>query len=688
MPLPSVAINPWLSCAFIFTMQLSLPGLAWSWLLYRPTASRLFQGSVLVFLGLTANLLTNLGLLELSAFTPANNWFAIFAITAVGLTLGLWRKFPFLALFQRLLPILLYLFCGAAVIMLKPKTGEWLIGGWDPGTYLNEGVYVHHLGSFHPPPDTIYSLFTPDELSLFTRPAFNYLEGFPVFPLNPETRSFDLFFFRLYPTAIAFFDACGGLRAATRTNFFLGLLTLLPLLTAWRQISLSRASAIFAALIFLLHPIWLYHLHIPVTEPLQLFLWCSFLSFLPYRSTHQATQFFLAAIFLLLMLNHFSFLPFGALLLVILAWADRERVDRRRVVQERLALIAALAVGAAFDLTANTVTLGRLAFILPLLLKVTLPLAMLALLLDLFPANRGQYFLFKIVPPLAVGSLVIGFLLALLGAFPLEVSWLHEFMRNTVGVWPFFGILLSIFATLGAIICYRSSIPRYYKALIFFMLAVTVITLVKSAINGIYPWATRRYLVYSLPAFALLGGQFLGWLRLSPQYWRRIAAVLLLLLLLTTNARKIYQSITHTEFNGYSQVLAKVAAQIGPRDIVIADHFGYGTPLRFIYGKNVINGEVLWAKPDPNRMTAALSTLARIHDQGYRILFLSSIPEGLSVYPAPVEPAALIWTSQKFVYQQITHNRRETHFPLRDCERLFRFYNWVPNSKSQLGEKL
>jgi len=132
----------------------------------------------------------------------------------------------------------------------------------------------------------------------------------------------------------------------------------------------------------------------------------------------------------------------------------------------------------------------------------------------------------------------------------------------------------------------------------------------------------------------------------------------------------------YTEHDGFSAVLEEIAGQIRPGDLVVADHFRWGTPLRLLHGIPVINGEMWWAPGDRRRMDKALEVLARWRSQGHSIRFLTSTTNSVGLYPSPVAPVRLDWTSGPWMDRDIIHSRRARSFERREKERVFQLYTW------------
>lgn len=685
----NVQINRWLPCALGLAFRLIGPGLAWSWLWppYRPNAASRpgtvwVSAAQVVVTGLLFSLATVLITAALRVYTPTAEWSAWGLVMVVGLALG-WVRSR-----QRLMeqagcagPAIPLLIVGFAAVMLLPQRGEWVLGGWDPGIYINQGVLLNRSGSLHPVRDAFFEALDPAELSLFTRPLFNYLEAYPVVPLDPTQRALEPFFFPGTPSLIALLDRCGGLRAATRVNEFVGLLTIL-VFPAGIMVMTGRSSpGVFALAALVGQPLWLYHLHFPTSEMLQLLLLSGMMLVLPVRSCGLGPSFLFAGLLAMAEINRFSFLPFGLLFIGLLALGDQPRTDLGRMTLERLFQFGALGLGTLFDYLTTPTTIGRLAHIVPALLGTSLGLTAVILVLDarMLPrkfgaagrrlADRGA-----LGAGLAALTLILVLAYFRLVRFPGMARW------NIRGAVSFLGwgwLIAALFG--GAVLSLKRNVGGDdLKRWTLFLLAAWTVSLFFSDISPILPWAARRHVEFGVPLLALLTGVGLSFLwdfgRGRP--WRRMPALALLLGLLALHAGTAVRAWSFTEHDGLTRVLAEVAEQTAPEDIIVADHFRWGTPLRFLYGRTVINGELYLQDPDPRRMRKALDVLRRFARQGRTVRFLTSTEAGLGVFPAAPESVRLDWASPPWLDREIIHSARARRFETKQKARIFRLYTW------------
>ncbi len=686
-----VVVNSLPMAALLAGLVFYIPGMTWGWLLPEaPRSSRSGVGVVLttakcLLVGTALSLLVHFVQMQMGRVFPGGSFLAIGLVALAGMLMGLIQaRARLIAHFIEAIPGLVAVIVLSVLVMELPDRGEWILGGWDPGIYVNQGVAASQNNGFNPGPDPMFSLLTDDELSSVTRQAYNFTEAYPVVPIDPHTRAFHPFFFPLTPTLISLLHQCGGLRAATRANEWMGCWTaILFLALVMNLVPARRSLAVFSTLALILQPIWLYHLHIPTSEMLQLFLLCGIGFLVAFRSTERDVSSLLATLLLLAEMNRFSFLPFGGLLILLLAWLDLQRENRRGLVGERLLQIAVLGIGAGIDWLLNPITIGRLGR--PALLLVTGfgVLAISAVVVDIAgrePELRrmGSRLFNRWALPAAIAALAVVGAVSLL----LDHRWIGPIRYNTLRLIPYVGLVAALMAAAGGgwLAIRRNPEWATIKTWCLFLLAATAISLFNPQIALLWPWATRRYLEFTVPLVAIGIGALLH------AFWNsggraattfRLLAVFLFSFLLYSTHRQSRAAWSATEFNGASSMLAAIANQVGVNDVVVADHFRWGTPLRFIYGKSVVNGELYYAgQGDPVKMKQALDALRQLRASGKRIRFLTSTERELGVYPIPVAPVSKDWTGAPLTYREVAHHPRGSTFPMKEKTKVFNLFTW------------
>jgi len=486
----------------------------------------------------------------------------------------------------------------------------------------------------------------------------------------------------LTPAYAAIVTRCGGLRAVVRFNMIAGLLSLLAFSTLLLANRCRGSHVLLSVFLLAAQPIWLYHLQFPVSEMMQLCLVCYVGALLPLRKSGLPVVVLLGLALFAGVVNRLSFLPFASLLLLVTAWLDVERTERRRVVTEHSVVWLGLAAGTVYDLACSPVTVACLRPVLPALFIVAGGCLMLTVALDALAARASCRARLTVgsrwLPWLAVGGAVA--CCAVLHLYKGEM--LRAGLSNARGVVPFIGwaAMAAAWTGLALLLLVRDAACRHFRGFILFLLGASAVVFLHQHIAGIYPYATRRYLAYTIPAVAIGGGGLAAWLwdrRGRVRALARLAAAVCLAAVVMETAKVSWHAWSRTEYDGLSAVLVRVAGQIRDDDVVVADHPWWGMPLRFIYGRPVLNGKSFYSRQGTSTMEHGLVALGRLRREGRRVRFLTSTSAGMDVFPMVVDPVRLDWASGELHLDTIMHGRRASDFRVRRKRKEFRLYTWV-----------
>jgi hypothetical protein len=165
-------------------------------------------------------------------------------------------------------------------------------------------------------------------------------------------------------------------------------------------------------------------------------------------------------------------------------------------------------------------------------------------------------------------------------------------------------------------------------------------------------------------------------LRVSGTRWRW-AALLLFLPALIQAARISTAAYRVGDYRGAGNILAALEQAADPRDVIVADDPLWGTPLLLAGEREVINGRLLWQSQDPGFQRSFMEALRRVClDSGRRMLWLTSTPQGLGIYPVELGGSPAPKVEIPYAYHTVIHSRRANHFAVAPHERLFRLYAW------------
>ncbi|MDP6811450.1 MAG: hypothetical protein QGH42_09670 [Kiritimatiellia bacterium] len=678
--------------ALLITLRIFVPGLSLGWLLM-PSAERsafdwerrVTMAARAALVGVVTSALIVFVLGQAGCYRLPLEVGLLALVCMAGLLPALLRRRrEFVQFVRACVPVMGLCLCGTAAILALPGRSEWMLGGWDPGVYISEGVALERTGSFYPEDPLLTEQFSDEEAAVFTRGDERRTERFPGVVVDALRQSLSYEFFRLHPALIAMFYRCGGIAAALRGNTILAMFVVL-LFGAMLLEQAGRPQAVFATLVLMTQPIWLYHTHVPVSEMLHLLLFMGIGLLLPQRHRDTASALWLALLILGLVLNRFSFLPFGSMLIVGLAGLDLNRERRGRVWCDRCLQWGALALGAWLDGWVSPASIqGWSKNALPVIITVTGCSVLAAACLDVVGSFATIRRRFSSLPPWI--GIVLGWfcVLAVVGLYCFG-RWGEQTKEsdNLYRLIPYLGpvALGCAVAGLFLLVHRRTRVMRTLGAFLLVLFSITFIVLVKKWTKDFYPWATRRYLATAVPLVAVLAAcPFVSlWTMHARRPVVRSVAALLFVALLGSGAKHSWHAWSRAETHGVRRVLDRVADRIDANDIVVADTPTWGTPLKFIYGKEVLNGKHMWRRKDAVQMQVGLDALKRLHDDGRRIRFLTTTRTlGMDIYPVDVAPVTLDWQSEESVLEEINHSQRADDFEVREKRNVFRLFTWHP----------
>lgn len=678
-----VSHNPWFLCALLLALRVCVVGWAWAWIAVDPGEEgapwrrMLTRMGLVAVLGTAVNSLAVLVLAEIGFYSIPAELGVLAVGAAAGIALGLARNRPAISALVRPAGVTAA-FCLVlgAVVMLLPHRGEWVAGGWDPGIYVGQGMQVSRTGAFASEPENYLLDINDRELALVTQPEHGNIVLLPVVPIDVETRSIQPFFFRLTPATFAWFDRCGGLRAATRAGLFLGGIASLAFLAALASFRVPARWCIASGILFAVHPISIFQFHFPTSEGLQAVLVAGLGILLP-RRRRAAIGFGLIPLLLAAgVLNRFSFLPFAAVYLAACTWVDAgDEEDPARTRALGMGCIA-IALACTFDFLCCEVSLRRLDELVPMLMVPAIVLLVLCLVLSL-PGVRVPRALTSSAAPLIAGAALLALTLAIDLAVP-SIKHLGT-MANLGRVLPYLGagpILLAAAGGLVFIAARGKHLSTDMAAWIGFLGLVSILTFAMAAIAPLVPWSLRRHSIYTLFLVATLGGAVISMIMALSIRHAKWAGVAILAIVLGSQARLLRDAWTQTDLDGLTEALADVNAQLAPDDIVIADHFRWGTPLRLIWNRPVINGEPFWREGAGDRWLNAQITLDRWEASGYRVLLLASTDAGAGRFGPDYADAVPIYGPRSVMLSDLIHRSEATGFVRRKRSKHFALYTW------------
>ena len=521
--------------------------------------------------------------------SPGAAWPGLSALAAVALVvLGCWRFFP---------------------------PSEYIIGGKDPGVYVNEGIQIAQRGTLVLK-DPVVASVPPFARDLFF-PSYQRLDYYSLrfmgfFLENPETGATVGQFPHFFPASIAIGYGLDGLTGARRAVGVWAILGVLAVYFAGRRL-VGTAAAFAAASLLTLNVAEVWFSRYPNTElAMQALL---FAALLASARAHVDRDAFFAPVsgaFLSLLL----FLRFDAVLGIA-------------------GVLAALALGVVAGRARTYVSffvslIGVAAFAA---LYLLFPMKAYANLPIVFLSNFAwwQYALIALGTAGGIVALVAGgrrpaLASAVANGAPLVLAvavlvaaiyalFLREpigalAMRDAYALRTFANFYLTVPGLLAALVGFvllaRSSFwraPEIFTTVALF----SFFFFYKIRIASDHFWMARRFLPVILPgallfaaAAALSGGRG-QWA--STRLVRGAIGVTFLALLATAYSRAAQPVMGHVEYAGIIPRLETLASRIGDRDLLIvesrnaSDTHLLGLPLAYIYAKNVL----LLSSPKPDK---------------------------------------------------------------------------------------
>jgi len=504
--------------------------------------------------------------------------------------LGLWRFFP---------------------------PAEYVTGGKDPGTYMNEGIQIAQRGSLvtvdqtvAAVPEPLRDLFFPSHQS----PYYYSTRFIGFFIRDPQAGTVIGQFPQLLPLSIAFGYGIDGLTGARRTVGFWGVLGLLSVYFCGARI-VGRTAAAAAAVLLAFHVLQVWYARYPNSEiMMQALLLAALLA--ADRALEHGDRFFGAAAGALLGLQ--MFLRYD----VVLAFA---------------AVGAAIALGIVrrrpipwwLVVPATALTLAGLAYLLTLMTGysayplgftrdwVLLPVLTTVLALAMLLWSARHPALAARLEQAIVWGLVIGGAAAAIYGWQFRTAAGRTAAHDAMALRTFTQFYLSPAGLIAALAGYAYVMRRSFTrapALLLTITAFAFFFFYKLRVVPEHFWMGRRFLAIILPgALLLIAAVALSGLRNASMPRRLFAAALgfaFLGLLGNQYARVARPVMDHVEYGGLIPKLEALAARFGERDLVVAEsgnasasdiHF-LALPLAYIYARNVL----VLATPVPDKTTFAV----------------------------------------------------------------------------------
>lgn len=528
-----------------------------------------------------------------------------------------------------LVPILLVLAGGWR--FLPPA--EYVMGGKDPGTYMNEGIQIAQRGSLVTYDETIASV-PPAVRDLFfpshANPNYYSLRFMGFYIRDPESGLVVGQFPHLFPASIAIGYGVDGLTGARRVTAFWAVLGVLAVYFAGARL-VGRPAAAAAAALLLSHVLQVWYARYPSSEVvMQALLFAAVLA--ADRALVEADRFFMPLAGVLLGLQ--LWLRFDIVLAIAAVTAVIAiRVALRRPLPWRLLLPMILVGGAALVYLVTLmsgysyypIAFTRDWLMLPLAAAVTIAVAGLLWI----RRAPGRIARFERLVPVAIAAVgVAAVVYGWIGRVPAGRTAAHD----AYALRTFVQVYMTVPGMIAALAGFAYLTVRHFwraPALLLTLATYSAFFFYKIRVVPEHFWMGRRFLAVILPG-ALLSAASIALYRLDRRARGRAAVaavlgVLFLVLLGAEYARVARPVVAHVEYAGIIPKLEALAARFGDDDLVVvesrdaSDLHVLALPLAYIYARHVL----LLTNPVPDKQAFA-AFLGWAHTRYNGLYFLGS----------------------------------------------------------------
>ncbi len=494
---------------------------------------------------------------------------------------------------------------------------EYIIGGKDPGTYVNEGIQIAQRGTLtiHDPviaavPEYARELFFPS----YHVAEYYSLRFMGFYLRDAHGTNVNGQFPQLFPASIAIGYGLGGLTGARLTTGVWGILGLLAVYFAGARL-VGRAAASAGTLLLGLNVTEVWFARYPNSELVtQALLFAALLAFA--RADRDDDRFFApvsGTLVGLILFTRIDALPViaGMLAAGVLVWL----VERRTIRAGFLASLIPWGVAAAFYYAGPILPYTKRAFLylvnLPALGVAGAAAALAAVFVALLLmrshfAERAR----RLVPAsitilIVLAALYAAFLRQPGGRLAAHDAFALRNFTNLYLLWP--GLAAAL---IGFAVVVRRDFWRD-PAFVLVFSGLSMFFFYKIQIVPIEFWAARRFLPVILPGALLFAAAAGLGPAAGPQRLRRAAGIALVALLGYQYVVRAEPVMPHVEYAGIIPALERLAARFDDRDLVLvearnagADTHVLAVPLAYIYARNVL--VLNSARPDKLQLRAFL----------------------------------------------------------------------------------
>ena len=543
------------------------------------------------------------------------------------------------------LPLVLLAVCGWRFF----PAAEYVIGGKDPGVYVNEGISIHRTGTILRRDEAVAAV-PADARELFFRfhgrEEYYGVRFMGVNVMDPATGAVMPGFPHLFPASIALGYGVAGLRGATSTVAVWAVLGVLAVFFVGARL-MGRWAAFLGCVLLVLNVAETWYARYPNTEVVMQVL--LFAGVLAYSYSEEGDGRFFAGVAggacaLLMFLRFDAVVALGGF---FAACALRWIVDRRA---PRLTFVVPAVAGLVLALFYYVGPLKAYFWIYQVnmpSLPVALAAAVVALGLVVAAGTQRRWMApaLKTYLPLGLAAVVAGLAVYALffresaGRLAEEDAHALRMFRERYVYWPALIAAIAGFAVVGR--------REFWRQPAFFVLAAmfSVFFFRKLHIVWEHFWLARRFLPMILPGLCLLAaGALVGASGSGETHraGRRLAGTLGVAFIAWQFWTAAAPVAAHVEYRGAIRAVEQLASRVNDRDLVLfesrnanSDVHVLAVPLAYAFGKQVLLLEE--ARPDRERFEKFLQEALQKYE---RVLFVASIGTDLLSQHVSGQPIA------------------------------------------------
>jgi hypothetical protein len=512
---------------------------------------------------------------------------------------------------------------------------EYVLGNWDPSTYVNSGARLARSGSIAYRDPVLAALPSSDRsLFYFTHLIDQRYEG-GIAIGDHEGAVVSPHFYHIYTVWIALFNSLGNLRFSLWVNVIFGLLALAAFALATRELA-GKKTALLAALFMVFSAAEIWSIRFPTAEIVaQFFLWAGLFCLFRYQCEDRGSWAILSGVcFAQAFLSIFTAVIILPLIILIFFWRNWDRWRR-----SDLFFLIPLAAGLVHLYTQNVTVcrpyVDRQLEVLrshglnPFLLvsaSVAFILALVTARVFWRSAARrmGELFQrdgFRIALCLLLLCLfVFGYWLRPMLDSEADARNLKElgwFVYPLSGGCCYFPLGLCL-ALAGALVFVREGFDQRRGS--FFIIAAFTLVLFtyKKMIFPSYFWAIRRYIPIVFPSCIFFMAYALGRLG-SGSRWRAVAGGAVTLALLTSMLRGYTSRALPTDYAGTIAFLDRLAKPLDRGGLYVCEGSGIASPLDYAYGLDALQ----LSEQTPEKCKEVERVIINLLDRGGRVYYVS-----------------------------------------------------------------